>query len=209
MAPINVVIDLSHHNGTVNFQKVKASGILGVIHKATQGVGYVDPNYAANRKKALDAGLLWGSYHFGVGGDGVDQADHFLGVVGPGQPGEQRLMVLDFEANSQGTSMSLIEAHAFLTHVQASTGRFPGFYSGHYVKELLGTSSDPILAQCWFWLSQYGPTAVVPPNWKTWTMWQYTDGGMGAQPHTVPGAGRCDRDQFNGGEAGLRKLWGP
>ena len=43
------------------------------------------------------------------------------------------------------------------------------------------------MAQCWFWLAQYGPTPVVPRNWKTWTMWQYTDGAVGPKPHTVKG----------------------
>ena len=62
------------------------------------------------------------------------------------------------------------EARAFVTHVQAATGRFPGLYSGHYVKELLGSQSDPLLSKCWFWLSQYGPTPVVPANWPTWTL---------------------------------------
>ena len=36
--PINVVVDLSHHNETVDFAKMKAAGIVGVIHKATQGL---------------------------------------------------------------------------------------------------------------------------------------------------------------------------
>jgi lysozyme len=64
------------------------------------------------------------------------------------------------------------------------------------------------LGNCWFWLSQYGPTPVVPPNWNTWTMWQYTDGALGSDPYDVPGIGRCDRDKFNGDISALYKLWG-
>jgi len=37
---LNSVIDLSHHNGTVDFKKIAAAGI---IHKATQGTKNVDP----------------------------------------------------------------------------------------------------------------------------------------------------------------------
>lgn len=40
--PIHVVIDLSHHNERVDFAKVKADGIVGVIHKATQGSTYLE-----------------------------------------------------------------------------------------------------------------------------------------------------------------------
>lgn len=49
---------------------------------------------------------------------------------------------------------------------------------------------------------------MVPANWPTWTMWQYTDGGIGPLPHTVAGIGRCDRDRFNGNATQLKKLWG-
>ena len=95
-----------------------------------------------------------------------------------------------------------------MTHVNARTGRFPGLYSGSFIKEALGAGADRILQQCWFWLAQYGPTPVVPANWPTWTMLQYTDGANGPEPHEVPGVGPCDRDMFNGGEQQLRRLWG-
>jgi GH25 family lysozyme M1 (1,4-beta-N-acetylmuramidase) len=204
MPIINVVIDISHHNGNVNFSKARDDGIIGVIQKASQGQTGRDPTYKPNRKKAEDAGLLWGAYHFATGSDGLRQADNFLDAVG--DPAHM-LLVLDFEPNSTGPSMDLGEARAFVTHVRQVTGQTVGFYSGHYIKQLLGTSHDPVLAQCWFWLAQYGPTAVVPPNWPTWTMWQYTDGAFGPEPHKVNGVGRCDRDKFNGTEQQLKQLW--
>lgn len=203
-SPLNVIFDCSHFQQSINFVAAKAGGIVGVIHKASQGVSGSDPTYATHRTAARSAGLLWGAYHFGTGSDGVQQAQHFLQVAAPDA---QTLLVLDFENNPQGPSMTLEEARAFVTHIQQVTGRWPGLYAGHYLKQLLGTSADPVLANCWFWLSQYGPTPVVPPNWKTWTMWQYTDGALGPEPHSVPGVGRCDRDQFNGTLAALKKLW--
>jgi lysozyme len=202
---LNVVVDLSHFNGNVDLAQAKASGVVGIIHKATQGLSYSDPMYAVNRAKAQAAGLLWGAYHFGVGADGEAQADFCLKVV---KPGPQDLLILDFEGNPQGPSMTLEQARAFVTRVNASVGRHPGFYSGYYIKELLGTQADPVLANCWFWLSQFEATPVVPSNWSTWTLWQYTDGGMGAEPYEVPGIGRCDRNHFNGDLDALYKLWG-
>ena len=81
--PANIVIDISHHNGNPDFGQAAAAGIVGVIHKATQGLTYKDPMYLTNRQKATDAGLLWGAYHFGTGGDGSDQATSFLGSLLP------------------------------------------------------------------------------------------------------------------------------
>ena len=43
MEETNAVIDLSHHNATVDLQAAKGDGILGVIHKATQGLTFQDP----------------------------------------------------------------------------------------------------------------------------------------------------------------------
>ena len=202
---LNAVIDLSHHNGDPDFAGAKGDGIVGVIHKATQGLLFVDPTYSDRRITALNEDLFWGAYHFGTGSDGVQQAEHFLEVV---KPTSETLLVLDFEANPQGPSMTLEEARAFVTHIQQATGRPPGLYSGHFIKELLGATTDPVLANCWLWLAKYGPTPVVPANWPTWTMWQYTDGGLGPEPHAVEGVGRCDRDRFNGALTTLKKLWG-
>jgi lysozyme len=205
----NVVVDLSHHNAVVDFKQLKAAGIVGVIYKATQGLTYVDKSYASRRTQALEQGLLWGAYHFGVGGDGSDQADFFLSTV---QPDAATLLVLDYEPNLTGPTMSLDQAREFVDHTQAVTGRWPGMYSGHLIKEQLGSvaAPDPILANCFLWLAQYnGPKPLnVPPTFKTWSFWQYTDGVHGPEPHAVNGVGPCDRNQFNGSLKQLKKLWG-
>jgi lysozyme len=64
-----------------------------VLCKATQGQAGVDKLYRLNRKKALDAGLLWGAYHFGTDSDGVFHATHFLDTVGDTK---DTLLTLDF-----------------------------------------------------------------------------------------------------------------
>lgn len=206
MPKLNVIVDLSHHNQNLDFSQIKNSGgILGIIHKATQGSSYEDPTYKAHKAAAVAEGLLWGAYHFGTGADGVEQAQHFLDVI---QPNNQTLLALDFEANPNGPSMNLEEARSFVTHINEETGNWPVLYSGYYVKQLLGSNQDPVLAKCPFWLAQYGPTAVVPANWQTWTLWQYTDGAAGPAPHDAAGAGLCDRDYFNGDAGDLQASWG-
>lgn len=37
---LNVVVDLSHFNQVTSFQEIQQSGIVGVIHKATEGTGW-------------------------------------------------------------------------------------------------------------------------------------------------------------------------
>ena len=72
MAATNSVIDISHHNCIrLRFDKAAADGIVGVIQKATQGEAYVDATFKRNRTAILEAGLLFGAYHFATGEDGV------------------------------------------------------------------------------------------------------------------------------------------
>ncbi|RYH00454.1 MAG: glycoside hydrolase [Alphaproteobacteria bacterium] len=204
---LNAVIDISHHNKISSFDKVAGAGVLGVIQKATQGFSFKDPTFASNSKRVKSAGMLFGAYHFGTAGDPVAQADFFLSAVG-----DTSLLVLDFEANPQGHDMSLLEAEQFVHHVFSRTGRYPGLYSGHTIKEALAAAgiaspSQTELSKCWLWFARYGQSPLIPKVWDTWKLWQYTDGAAGNEPHQVAGIGRCDRDMFNGTEAELRQLW--
>ena len=201
---IDVVCDLSHYNTRPDYAAAAAGGIRGVFYKATQGVIDGDITFADAEPKARAAGLWWGAYHFGTGDDGTRQAEHFLARI---PHPDKTLLALDFEPNPHGPSMTVAQAHDFVIHVHARTGRWPGLYSGNAIKEALGNRPDPILANCWFWLAQYGAVAVVPACWPTWTFWQYSDGSVNAPASPAPGFGHCDRDRFNGDSAHLAALW--
>ena len=109
--PNNFVIDISHHNGgPLDFVAARNAGVVGVIAKATQGSGFKDPAYSARKTAALNAGLLWGAYHFGTGADVDLQLSNFLGKTGID---DAMLYALDFEANP-GNTMSLAQAKDFI-----------------------------------------------------------------------------------------------
>lgn len=201
----NTIADISHWSGTVNLAQAKASGLTGVLQKATQGTGYVDPTLTTNAAGATSAGLPFGTYHFGTNGDGTAQASFYLQTV----RGISGLLVLDFEANSTPpTSMTVAQAEAFVQKIQQATGVWPGLYCGSYARGLLSGSSSAILANCWLWYAQYGSSPVIPqPTWSSWTMWQYTDGHHGIVTTPVPGIGPCDRETFNGTAADLAAFW--
>ena len=59
------LIDVSVHNGTIDFKKVKKAGIDGVIIRAGYGNSTVDKNFHTNIKNALDNGLHIGVFWFG------------------------------------------------------------------------------------------------------------------------------------------------
>lgn len=204
---INCVIDISHHQQNVDFARVKAAGVVGVIHKATAGTSYIDSMYATHRTRALDVGLLWGAYHWGTGDSGEQQANHFLDVV---RADNQTLLALDYEPNVAGShrlgpDMNEHQATEFVNRINAATGRFPLLYTG-----LAMAGHFPALPECPLWWARYGPQPTgFPSTWPSWTLWQYTGDGLGNRPRSVDGiAGPCDRDQFNGDLDGLKRLWG-
>jgi len=137
------VVNLSHYDlMRPDFVTMKRQGIVGVIHEATYPPLVRDPKYLDRQMGALQAGLLWGAYHYANGSDPIRQADHFLSVVSSSwaranpavRPSTGVLLVLDFEKNGHypGGSMRADQAVAFVERIRQRTGVYPGVYSGEY-----------------------------------------------------------------------------
>ena len=91
-------IDISRHNGKIDFKKVAAAGIDFVFIKASEGISLRDSLFASNYQNARMEGLKTGAYHFfRFDCDGVDQAVNFLQAVG--QRPQDLGLVIDVEKN--------------------------------------------------------------------------------------------------------------
>jgi GH25 family lysozyme M1 (1,4-beta-N-acetylmuramidase) len=204
MSDVPVCIDISHHQGYPDFDEVRRAGVLGMIHKATEGSSFIDDARAENCYNALQAGLAISTYFWLKPGDGRAQAEFYLSVVDP-QPGER--CVIDYE-----------EAGCTLTTLRDSVQALLDYkrdlqitvYSGHLLKEQLGDDHDNFLAKHTdLWLAQYTsdeaniswPSGTYPQ----WSLWQYSESG------TIPGIDGCyvDLDNFNGNEAAFLKWINP
>lgn len=98
-------IDVSHHNGEIDFKKVADSGIEFVFIKSSEGINHRDSLFIRNYDKAKEAGLKTGAYHyFRFDCDGVDQAVNFLQAVGS-RPNELGL-VIDVESAGNAKNVS-------------------------------------------------------------------------------------------------------
>ncbi|WP_244442656.1 glycoside hydrolase family 25 protein [Azospirillum lipoferum] len=200
----NGVVDVSHHNSVSSFSTVKSDGIVAVIHKATEGSTYQDPQYPSRRTAAKSAGLLWGSYHFATASDVQSQLDNYLGYA---DPSANDLICIDYESSSSGT-MSLAQLEDFVTRIHQKLGRYPVVYGGSLLRENLQGVTSTVLSSCPLWFARYSSQpSALPSAWSNWTLWQYTDGQSGPEPHTVNGIGNCDRDTFNGTAAELQAQW--
>lgn len=77
-------IDVSHWQGTIDWNAAAADGVEFVFIKATEGGDYTDPAFAANWSGSSRAGIRRGAYHFyRPQTDAAAQAQQFLRVVRP------------------------------------------------------------------------------------------------------------------------------
>lgn len=195
--PTPLVIDLSHHNTIpTGLVPAKDSGIVGVIHKITEGTTYVDSKVVARWELANDAQMVWGLYHFIRPGDPKKQAEFMfstadrLKVFDP-----QTLWVLDWEDTGVTTSNAL----AFLFRIEELTGREAVIYSGHVLKEAQDAQFNNAITLYKLWLCQYTTgQPTLPKGFADWWLWQYSDQGSvpGINPPTDVNAYGSTPDQL-------------
>ncbi|MFC7343341.1 GH25 family lysozyme [Saccharopolyspora griseoalba] len=203
-------IDVSNHNGPIDWKQVAASGKKFTFVLASDGIDFTSPTYDEQYHGAKDAGLIAGAYHFARPGDssGVDQANRFLDVADYKNDGKTLPPVLDLEVdpNSGGCyGMSVEQMHKwtdeFNNTVEERTGQKPIIYANpSFWSQCMGSTdaySDHAL-----WLASYEvDSPSVPSGFGDWNFWQYTDKG------SVPGiSGSTDLNQFKQGQARLEQL---
>jgi GH25 family lysozyme M1 (1,4-beta-N-acetylmuramidase) len=204
-------IDVSHHNGAIDWFKVKGAGIKFAYAKATEGTGFTDPRFFENRAGAEARHIAFGAYHFArpggsttaqIAADGKAEADYFLDTVGP--RASELLPVLDLENDGspqQHMTPDQLQdwTWAFLNEVVARIHEKPIIYSGGFWRDHMADTTefaDAGFKLLWVphWTSDPQPR-VPAKDWGGygWTFWQYASCG------SVPGVTGCvDMDRYNG-----------
>ncbi len=123
-------LDVSAHQGVIDWRAVAADGIAATYIKASEGGALKDPRFAANWKGARAAGLKVGAYHFfTLCRTGHEQAENFLArwrEVGA-TPGPEVLPpVVDLELSGNCSARPprdqlLAELKAYVDEVVAAT----------------------------------------------------------------------------------------
>lgn len=193
------VIDISHHQATVDFNKVEQAGVVGVILKCTEGKSVVDPTFKTRFANARNAGLEVASYHFLRPGDMDQQMAFYLKTLKP-RMGDR--VIIDHE-DDKVPLKDLVRCVEILLADPADLQ--VTIYSGHLIKQQLGAEHNEVLAKTSLWLAQYGSTPSWPRGtWPTFTLWQYSDKGAVAGV-----SGNCDVNHFNGSKDNCRRWMTP
>ena len=187
-----LVIDIYHGDPVVDAAAVKAFGIVGVIHKASEGTQVADPLYAARREMFTDLGLKWGAYHFFRGLQPVAEADAFLARA---EADADTLVALDWENWPDANhAPDAVAARAFLERIEEKLGREAVIYSGNVAKEEI-KGADAYFGAHRLWLCEYGAAWRVQASWQRPWLWQNNGDACGVGPHAIPGVhGLCDNN---------------
>lgn len=192
-------VDVSGHQGSVDWPALWNTGVKWAYVKATEGNYYKNPSFTQQYNGSYNVGMIRGAYHFATPNDssGANQANYFVdGGGGWSRDGKTLPGVLDIEWNPYGASCygkSQSEMVAwirdFLTTYKARTSRDAVIYTAtSWWKTCTGNyagfgSTNPL------WIARYNTSVgELPAGWGVQTIWQYTSTG--------PIVG--DHDRFNG-----------
>jgi peptidoglycan hydrolase-like protein with peptidoglycan-binding domain len=187
--------DVSSYQAGISF-----SGCVIAVAKATEGTGYTNPDYAAAKVRAANAGAFFCAYHFLRAGNGAGQASYAHSVVGSDVP-----LMIDFEPeyNSNGTIASapqISDAVDFINQYRALGGKTYLLYLPHwYWQGNLGQASlAPVISLGMLLVSSdYTTYSDTGPGWASYggmtpVVWQYTSTA------TVNGVSNVDMNAYKG-----------
>ncbi|ALC20897.1 lysozyme [Streptomyces pristinaespiralis] len=192
-------VDVSSHQGNVNWSALWTSGVKWAYVKATEGTYYKNTYFTQQYNGSYNIGMIRGSYHFATPNTttGTAQADYFVDNGGGwSRDGKTLPGVLDIEWNPYGAACygksqaaMVTWIRDFLNRYKARTGRDAVIYTAtSWWTQCTGNyagfgATNPL------WIARYNTTpGTLPAGWPYYTMWQYTSSG--------PIVG--DHNKFNG-----------
>ena len=185
-------IDISRYQDGI---KIENLDIDFVIVKATEGVGYQDPNYVEYLDVALRSNKKIGLYHYArpdLGNTPEQEANWFIEKAK--NYIKRAILVLDWEVDTSNVNW----ANTFLKTVYEKTKVRPIIYMSAYPSNTYNWT-EVVKGNYGLWIASYGANTgapSVPPTNKYWPfyiLWQYTSNGY------VDGySKRLDLDYFYG-----------
>jgi lysozyme len=216
-------IDVSHHNNKIvwtDIQKLSLTeSLYFVFAKASEGLDFVDKEFANNRSGSTNAGFLFGAYHFLIPTkDPVAQAKTFANQIGTLAAGELP-PVVDVEWAKRGKKGSEKElwkeisaaerigvVKTFLHETENRLGVKPIIYTAvSFWDEFIVKHNQPsdyaFFTDHPLWIVNLKGALTVPKPWANATFVQNAFGENA--PKNAPAFQKFDHDFFNGKLRGL------
>lgn len=193
-------IDVSHHQGVIDWRAVAGAGVDFAFIKATEGGDFSDTRFADNWQSAKKAGIVVGAYHFYTFcRKPEEQAAHFIATVPKETVGLPPAADVEFGGNCDrepSREQFAAEFSTFLRLVEGHFGRKAVIYTTKdgYTKLIGGRFADRP-----FWFRAIATAPVLTD--RKWTFWQYHNKG------SRPGIdGSVDLNAFAGSREDFEKF---
>jgi lysozyme len=191
-------VDVSRWQGNIDWVKLRTQGANFAYIKATDGGDHIDPMFRTNWRKADEAGIRRGAYHFFYWcRTASEQADWFIRNV-PRDPNALP-PVIDVEYNHlSNCKMRLSRAkilekmQVFMDRLERHYGKRPVIYTApdFYADNLEGE-----FLKYPFWLRSVAAHPSKRYPGRRWVFWQYSGSGLSQGVE-----GKIDLNVFHGDE---------
>ena len=169
-------IDVSSHQGDINWEKVTANDDIRFAYiKATEGETYQSPHYVYNVKEAQLHGLLVGSYHYLSTKSPIrQQFDNFVRTVGQVQ--QDLIPMIDVEDRGEWSRGQLIDSLTVLASMmEQHFKKKPMIYS---TMDFYNQNLSPQFNKYPLYIGRYSNTKP-DISWEgDYTIWQFSEDGI-------------------------------
>lgn len=173
LAEMQKVIDVSYHNGYIDWERVKSAGYHAII-RCGYGSDFEnqdDEQFRRNADECTRLGIPWGAYLYSYAKGATQaksEAAHAIRLCEPYR--DVMAYPLFFDTEEPGTeSISASNATIFCSNVKAA-GFVPGIYASQaWWQENLGNVNGFVK-----WVARW---SSEQPTTKGWQIWQYSEKG--------------------------------
>lgn len=166
-------VDISEHNGAVDFAALTQAGVKFAILRLGYGSDYTsqdDAQFAQNVRKAEAAGMPWGAYLYSYAKDASmaqSEARHALRLL----QGRKPLYGVWYDVeDSQIAGADLVATCQTFCAAMEAAGLYAGIYAS--LSWLTTKLNSPQLDPYDKWVAQWNSACTYP---KPYGIWQYTD----------------------------------
>ncbi len=197
-------IDVSSHQGNVDWASYWSQGVRWAYTKATEGTYYRNPYFAQQYNGSYNQGMIRGAYHFATPNttSGATQANYFVDHGGGWSADGKTLPgMLDMEANPYGAECYGLSASAMVNWIasfsdqyRTRTGRDVVIYTSRSWWSTCTGNTTAFSGTNPLDFASWGSSpGALPGGWPYYTFWQFTDSPV-------------DKNWFNGDYSRLQAL---
>ena len=189
-----MIVDVSIHNGVIDWKKAKSSGVKGVIIRCGYGrdfTKYDDANYKRNIEGALSVGIKVGVYLYSYAKStesARSEAQHCLRLINP-YKGRIALPIY-YDLEESGTESVAKENALVFGEILERNGYEVGIYANEYWWNTYLRGLDKYTK----WVAKWGKVKPTDPKMELWQYDAYgTVNGIGSGVDLDQAFGRLEK----------------